>query len=95
MKLFFYPNFISLGPGVAGSDGISGKLVLVCGSHYPLKSGSSPRPSKVVGFTLGFGVGQGEGTAVLVLPPTGCRCEITPVRMCSGHLGALEPGEGA
>lgn len=46
------PHFISLGPGFARSDGISGKLVLLCGSYYLFKSGNSLHPSRVMGFTF-------------------------------------------
>lgn len=47
-------HLISLGLKSAGSDGISGKLVLLCGSPYLLKSSSSPAPppSEMMGLTL-------------------------------------------
>lgn len=46
----FPPHFISLGPRF--TDGISSQLVLLCGSHYLSKLGSSPHPSKLMSFPL-------------------------------------------
>jgi hypothetical protein len=48
----FFPHFISLGPSFSGSNGISGVLDWLCGSHYLLKSGDLPCSSKVIGFIL-------------------------------------------
>lgn len=102
----FPPYFIYLGSRFARSDGISGKLVLLCKSHYLLKSGDSPRPSKVMGFTLCFLKGwcwgkealnwrQGIEAEILVLPPVKFKCGIKPFRadagyLCEAHAGTRE-----
>ena len=79
-EAFFIPlrtphQFISLGLGFAGCDGISGKLVLSHGSHYLFKSGGSPTKVKISPSDSWekSPLEAGMGAAVLVLSPVGCR----------------------
>lgn len=99
----FSPYFICLRSRFARSDGISGKLVLLCRSHYLLKSGDSPCPSKVMGFTLCFLEGwcwgkgalnwrQGIAAEILIPPPVKFKCGIKPFRADAGHLCGLHAG---
>ena len=99
----FSPYFICLRSRFARSDGISGKLVLLCKSHYLLKSGDSPCPSKVMGFTLCFLEGwcwgkgalnwrQGIAAEILIPPPVKFKCGIKPFRADAGHLCGLHAG---
>lgn len=94
------PHFISLGPGFAGSDGISGKLDLLCGRHSLLKSGGSPHPPKVIGFPQGFLEKGGEGkeppggrdgSCSRVLRPVGCKPGMKDFRAGASHPGRQYP----